>query len=94
LRSEVARRPNNTAVYEDFLNAMRSTPPGWTMSVATFGLRNLGERLAAGERPTLAELATSIARIYSGLAEGYKKVGVSDRANLDALAAPVLAALQ
>jgi hypothetical protein len=94
LRSEVARPRNSIAVYEDFVNAVRFAPSGWTMSVATFGLRNIGERLAAGERPTLAQIVTAIADIYSGLAEAYKKVGVSDRANLDALAAPVLGALR
>jgi hypothetical protein len=94
LRSEVARPRNSFSVYEDFVNAVRFAPAGWTMSVATFGLRNLGERLAAGERPTLAQIVTAITDIYSGLTEAYKKVGVSDRAKLDGLAAPVLAALQ
>jgi hypothetical protein len=94
LRSEVARPRNSIAVYEDFVNAVRFAPAGWTMSVAKFGLRNLGERLAAGERPTLAQIVTAIADIYSGLSSAYGKVGVSDRANLDALAAPVLAALR
>ena len=94
LRSEVARPRNSIAVYEDFVNAVRFAPSGWTMSVAAFGLRNIGERLAAGERPSLAQIVTAIADIYSGISEAYKKVGVSDRANLDALAAPVLSALR
>ena len=93
LRSEVARPRNSVSVYEDFVNAVRFAPAGWTVPVATFALRNLGERLSAGERPTLAQIVTAIADIYSGLGEAYKKVGVSDRAKLDLAAAPVLAAL-
>jgi len=94
LRSEVARPRNSIAVYEDYVNAVRFAPAGWTVPVAKFALRNLGERLAAGERPTLAQIVTAIADIYSGLSEAYKKVDVSDRATLDALAAPVLSALR
>lgn len=94
LRSQVARPRNSLNAYEDFLHAVQFAPSSWTMSVATFGLRNLGERLATGERPTLAQIATAITQIYSGITEAYKKVGASDRAKLDVLAAPVLAALR
>jgi hypothetical protein len=36
---------------------------------------------------------TAVAQIYSGLTESYKKVSSSDRVQIDAAAAPVLAAL-
>jgi len=93
LRSEVARPRNSVAEYEDYVNAVRFAPSSWTASVTLFGLRHLGERLASGDRPSLAQIATAAAQIYSGLTESYKKVSLSDRAQIDAAAAPVLAAL-
>ncbi|MFN2602206.1 MAG: hypothetical protein ABR582_05555 [Gemmatimonadaceae bacterium] len=93
LRSEVARPRNSVAEYEDYVNAVRFAPSSWTVPVATFALRNLGERIASGDRPSLAQIVTAVAQIYSGLTESYKKVSLSDRAQIDAAAAPVLAAL-
>jgi hypothetical protein len=57
------------------VNAVRFAPAGWTVPVAKFALRNLGERLAAGERPTLAQIVTAIADIYSGTIGGVQKSG-------------------
>jgi hypothetical protein len=93
LRSEVARPRNSVTEYEDYVNAVRFAPSSWTASVTLFGLRHLNERLASGDRPSLAQIATAAAQIYSGLTESYKKVSLSDRAQIDAAAAPVLAAL-
>lgn len=75
------------------MNAVRFAPANWTVPVATFALRHLGERLASGDRPSLAQLASAVAQIYSGLTESYKKVSLSDRAQIDVAAAPILAAL-
>jgi hypothetical protein len=95
LRSEVARPRNSASVYEDLLNAVKFAPAGWTTSVASFGLRHLDERLKAGDRPTATDvLATATAQVNSALTEAYKKVPLSDRPQLDALAKPVLAGLQ
>jgi len=94
LRSEVARPRNSVTEYEDYVNAVRFAPASWTVSVTTFALRHLGERLASGDRPSLAQIATAVAQINSGLTESYKKISVSDRALVNAAATPVLAALQ
>ena len=95
LRSEVARPKNSMSVYEDALNAVKFSPNAWATSVATFGLRHLSERLSAGEKPSTAELkATAIAQVNSLVTESYKKIPVGDRTKIDALAQPVLAALQ
>jgi hypothetical protein len=95
LRSEVARPRNSASVYEDLLNAVKFAPAGWTTSVASFGLRHLDERLKAGDRPTATDvLATATTQVNSALTEAYKKVPLSDRPQLDALAKPVLAGLQ
>lgn len=95
LRSEVARPKNSANVYEDVLNAVKFSPASWASSVTTFGLRHLDERLKAGDRPTTPELrATAIMQVNSALTEANKKVPVADRAALQALAQPVLTALQ
>ena len=94
LRSEVARPRNSASVYEDVLNAVKFAPSGWTSAVGTFGLRHLNERIAAGERPANAEqVAMAITQINSTLTEAYKKVPMSERAALEALARPVIASL-
>ncbi|HYN80650.1 MAG TPA: hypothetical protein VES88_04050 [Gemmatimonadaceae bacterium] len=93
LRSQVARPRNSVNVYEDLLNAVRFAPSGWTLPVASFALRNVGSRLAQGDRPSLTDIAKAIASVYGALAEANKKVPVGDRATLDALGQPVLAAL-
>jgi hypothetical protein len=93
LRSQVARPRNSVDVYEDLLHAVRFAPASWTVPVARFALRHVSERLAQGDRPSLTDIAKAIASVYSGLAEAYRKVPVADRATLDALAQPVLAAL-
>ena len=95
LRSEVARPRNSMSIYEDALNAVKFSPNAWATSVATFGLRHLNERLAAGEKPATADLlATARAQVSSLVNESYKKISVADRAKVDALAQPVLSALQ
>ena len=94
LRSLVARPPNSLSVYEDLVNAVRFAPAVWTVPVASFALRNVNERVNAGERPTgVTQIAQAIASVYSALTEAYKKVPTADRAGLAALAQPVLAAL-
>ena len=95
LRSEVARPKNSANVYEDLLNAVKFSPASWTTSVTSFGLRHLDERLKAGDRPATAEQrATAIVQVNSALTEANKKVPVAERAPLEALARPVLTALQ
>jgi hypothetical protein len=94
LRSQVARPRNSASVYEDALNAVKFAPNGWASAVSTFGLRHLNERIAAGERPANAEQAAmAITQVNSTLAEAYKKVPMSERAGLEALARPVLTTL-
>lgn len=94
LRSEVARPRNSLSVYEDLVNAVRFAPASWTLSVSSFGLRHLNERLMNGDRPTSAEqIATAITSVNTALTEAYRKVTVADRAKLEALGQPVLAAL-
>jgi hypothetical protein len=95
LRSEVARPKNSMSVYEDALNAVKFAPNAWAASVAAFGLRHLDERLTAGEKPATADLlATATGQVNSLVAESYKKIATADRAKIDALAQPVLAALK
>ena len=94
LRSQVSRPRNSMSVYEDVLNAVKFAPNGWASAVGTFGLRHLNERIAAGERPANSEQAAmAIAQVNSTLTEAYKKVPMSDRAGLEALAKPVIATL-
>ncbi len=94
LRSQVARPRNSLNVYEDLVNAVRFAPAGWTVPVASFGLRHLNERLIQGERPTsLDQIIMAIASVNTGLTEAYRKVTAADRLKLEALAQPVLAAL-
>lgn len=95
LRSEVARPKNSASVYEDLLNAVKFSPATWTASVTGFALRHLDERLKAGDRPTTVEQrATAIMQVNAALTEASKKVPVAERAQLEALARPVLTALQ
>jgi hypothetical protein len=94
LRSLVARPRNSLSVYEDMVNAVRFAPASWTTSVTIFGLRNLNERLTAGERPAnLAQIASALASVTTALSEAYRKVPVTDRAKLEVLGGGVLAAL-
>ena len=93
LRSEVARPKNSASVYEDYVNAVRFAPSGWTLPVATFALRHISDRLASGDRPSLASIATVITQIYSGLNEANKKLPVGDRSKVESLALQVIAAL-
>jgi hypothetical protein len=93
LRSEISRPKNSASVYEDYVNAVRFAPSGWTLPVATFALRHITERLAAGDRPSLASIATAITQIYSGLTEANKKIPVADRSKVETLALQVIAAL-
>jgi hypothetical protein len=74
---------------------VKFSPANWTTSVASFGLRHLDERLKAGDRPaTVDERATAIMQVSSALTEVNKKIPVAERAPLEALARPVLTALQ
>jgi hypothetical protein len=93
LRSQVARPRNSLSVYEDLVNAVRFAPVPWTLPVASFGLRHLNERIADGQRPTVEQTAMAIAQVTTALTEAYKKVPVADRAKIDALGQPLLAAL-
>ena len=95
LRSEVARPRNSASVYEDFLNAVKFAPATWTTSAASFALRHLNERLKVGDRPlNVDQRTTAITQVNSALAEASKKISAAERAQLDALAQPVLLALQ
>lgn len=94
LRSLVARPQNSFSVYEDLVNAERFAPSTWTTSVTAFALRNLSERLTAGERPaTAAQVTSAVASVNTALTEAYRKVTVADRARLEALGSAVLGAL-
>jgi hypothetical protein len=95
LRSEIARPKNSMSIYEDAVNAVKFAPNAWATSVATFGLRHLNERIAAGEKPSTADnLALAATQVNSLVTESYKKIPVTDRAKVDALAQPLLAALK
>jgi len=95
LRSEIARPKNSMSIYEDAVNAVKFAPNAWATSVATFGLRHLNERIAAGEKPTTTEnLALATTQVNSLVTESYKKIPMADRAKIDALAQPLLAALK
>jgi hypothetical protein len=94
LRSQVARPKNSMSVYEDAVNAVKFAPAGWAMGVASFGLKHLNERLISGDGPTAADqVALAKTQVSTLLSESSKKVSTTDRAKLDALAQPVLAAL-
>jgi hypothetical protein len=94
LRSQVARPRNSISIYEDALNAVKFAPNTWASAAGTFALRHLNERIAAGERPANPEqTTTAIMQVNSTLAEAFKKVPLSDRPALDALARTVLASL-
>lgn len=93
LRSEVARPKNSASVYEDYVNAVRFAPANWTLPVATFALRHISERLAAGDRPSLASIVTVITQLYSGLTTANNKLPVADRGKLDPLVAQLVATL-
>ena len=75
------------------MNAVRFAPSGWTLPVATFALRHISERLASGDRPSLASIATAITQIYSGLTEANKKLPVADRGKLEPIIAQIVALL-
>jgi len=95
LRSQVARPRNSESVYEDLLNGVKFAPTTWAMSVASFGLRHLDERLKAGDRPTAVDQrALAVTAVNSSLTEAGKKVSAAERAQLETLARPVLAGLQ
>jgi hypothetical protein len=95
LRSEVARPKNSASVYEDVMNAVRFSPAAWTSSVAKFGLRHLGERLAMGDKPTnVDQIAMAVTQVNTAVTEAKAKVPVADRAQIDAMGQQVLAALK
>ncbi len=95
LRSQVARPKNSVNAYEDLMHAAKFAPTAWTMSVTRFGLRHLDERIKSGDRPIAPDVvAVAIAAVNSALMEANKKVTVAERAQLAALAQPVLTALQ
>lgn len=94
LRSEVARPVNSPMVYDDLVQAVVFSPSSWTVMAATFGLRHLLERLAAGDRPTRPEQRTEAAlAVTRAVMEAAKKVPLAQRAALSLLADQVLAGL-
>jgi hypothetical protein len=94
LRSQVARPRNSVSVYDDILNAVRFAPPGWTASVAAFGLRHAEERLAAGDRPQSADqIAMAVTAVNTTVTEANRKIPVADRGAIAASAQRVLEAL-
>jgi hypothetical protein len=95
LKSEVSRPRNSMSVDEDLLNAAKFAPASWAHASVSFGLRHLDERLKGGERPTASDqIATAVSQVNAALAEANRKVSPVERAQLEALAKPVLSALQ
>jgi len=93
LRSEVARPRNSTSPYDDALNAIRFAPNSWTTSVATFGLRQLLERLQSGDRPSASQIAGVVTSVNTAVTEANRKNAVADRPGIQALGQQVLTAL-
>lgn len=93
LRSEIARPRNSASPYDDAANAVNFSPIGWVPSVATFALQHLRERLAAGERPTQAQMADAVTRVNSTVQMATQKSPASARPGIQALGQQVLALL-
>ena len=93
LRSEVARARNSTGPYDDALNAVRFSPNAWTTAVATFGLRQLLERLQSGDRPSASQIAGVVTTVNTAVTEANRKNAVADRPGIQALGLQVLALL-
>ncbi len=93
LRSEVARSRNSTGPYEDALNAIRFSPTTWTAAVATFGLRQLLERLQSGDRPSASQIAAVTTTVTTAITEAGRKVSAASFSAIQALGQQVLAAL-
>jgi hypothetical protein len=93
LRSEVARARNSTSPYDDALNAIRFSPNAWTAAVATFGLRQLLERLQSGDRPSASQIAGVTTTVNTALTEAGRKVTTANFPAIQALGQQVLAAL-
>ena len=79
--------------YDDAVNAARFAPASWVAAVTTFGLRQLLERLQAGDRPPVADHAEAVADVGTVVAEANRRAPPADRAAIQALAQQVLTAL-
>jgi hypothetical protein len=93
LRSQVARPVNALAPYSDAANAVRFAPPGWTVPVGRFALRQLVERLAAGDRPGPDQVAMAIEQLYYALEELGRKAPAAELPALATLGQDILARL-
>ena len=93
LRSQVARVRGGKSPYDDAVNAARFAPASWVGAVTTFGLRQLLERLQAGDRPPAVDHAEAVADVGTVVAEANRRAPPADRAAIQALAQQVLAAL-
>lgn len=94
VRSQVARPRNSPMVYDDLAQAARFAPNEWTTAVTRFSLEHLLERLATGDRPMRPEQITeAIADVNRAILTANRKIPVADRAELQALAGQVIAAL-
>ena len=93
LRSEVARARNSTSPYDDVLNAVRFAPNAWATAVASFGLRQLLERLQSGDRPSATQIAAVVTTVNTAVTEANRKNAVADRPAVQALGQQVIAML-
>jgi hypothetical protein len=81
-------------VYDDLAQAARFAPNEWTTAVTRFSLEHLLERLATGDRPMRPEQITeAIADVNRAILTANRKIPAADRAELQALAGQVIAAL-
>ena len=93
LRSEVARPKNSMSPYDDVANAVNFAPVGWATNVALFGLRHLAERLQAGDRPAVDQIANAVLRVSTAVTSASQKAPVADRPAIQALGQQVLGLL-
>lgn len=93
LRSEVARPRNSASPYDDAANAVNFSPIGWVVSVATFALQHLRERLTAGERPGPDQIDAAVTRVNSTVQMATQKSPAAARPALQALGQQVLTLL-
>lgn len=95
LRMQVARRTASHSPYEDLRQAVLFSPASWTAAVARFGYGHLLERIAAGDLPSNqpGDLARAHDRLEETAAEVARKAPLAERAELEALARHVIAAL-
>ncbi len=95
LRSQVARVRNSPQPYDDFLQAVRAAPPGWTASVAAFAIRHLQERLDDGEWVAdPGQRAEAVLMVQRALVEINRRVPADMAATLTAAGTQVLTRLE